>query len=64
MRNAGNGCIQSQAQQCAGAHPSPGRNWKMGCCSKKKEVEKKETCATAKKETEKKETCKPKKCCG
>ena len=36
--------------------------WEMGCCSKKKETEKKETCT--KKETEKKETCKPKKCCG
>ncbi len=36
----------------------------MGCCSKKKEAEKKQTCETEKKQTEKKETCKPKKCCG
>lgn len=37
----------------------------MGCCSKKKDVEKKETCETEKKqtcETEKKET--KKSCCG
>jgi hypothetical protein len=34
----------------------------MGCCSKDKPKEKKQTCGTAKKETEKKET--KKKCCG
>ncbi len=34
----------------------------MGCCSKDKAKEKKQTCGTEKKQTEKKET--KKKCCG